>query len=170
MEIFIPGILLFLVALLIAFLVVPRFTPLIIAVLSLALLVYGVYDHYKMFAVEYRLSTWQESLKIYAPAVMLGFTILFIIYAILAVSTGGSVSVPLLPNLTAPNENSITGSIVNSLNNIGSAITNNKNTNVVNTINEQINNVNKNRNNLAGLNNQGKGNNNGLSRSFLETI
>ena len=51
MEIFIPGILLFLVALLIAFLVVPRFTPLIIAVLSLALLVYGVYDHYKMFAV-----------------------------------------------------------------------------------------------------------------------
>ena len=101
---------------------------------------------------------------------MLGFTILFIIYAILAVSTGGSVSVPLLPNLTAPNENSITGSIVNSLNNIGSAITNNKNTNVVNTINEQINNVNKNRNNLAGLNNQGKGNNNGLSRSFLETI
>ena len=170
MEIFIPGLLLFLVALLIALFIVPNFTPLIIAILSLALLVYGVYDHYKMFAAEYRLSTWQESLKIYAPAVMLGFTILFIIYAILAVSTGGAVPVPPLPNITAPNENSITSSIVNSLNNIGNALGNNKNTNVVNSVNEQINNVNKNRNNLAGLNNQGKGNNNGVSRSFLETI
>jgi hypothetical protein len=170
MEIFIPGLLLFFVALLVSFLIVPRFTPLIIAILSLALLTYGVYDHYKLFAAEYRLSTWQESLKVYAPAVMLGFVILFIIYSILAVSTGGAIPVPPIPNIPTPNENSITGSIVNSLNKIGNTITNNKNTNVVNSINEQINNVNKNRNNLGGLNNQNKGNNNGVSRSFLETI
>ena len=170
MEFFIPSIFIFLVAIGISFALAPRITPIIVAILSIGLLTFAVHSHYKMFAAEYRLSTWQESLKIYAPAVMLGFTILFIIYAILAVSTGGAIPVPPLPNITAPNENSITSSIVNSLNNIGNALGNNKNTNVVNSVNEQINNVNKNRNNLAGLNNQGKGNNNGVSRSFLETI
>jgi hypothetical protein len=168
MELFIPGLLLFLVSIGVSFLIAPRFAPLVIALLSLVLLTFGVYNHYKMFSAEYRLSTWQDSLKLYAPAIMIGAIIIFIIYAILAFFTKGSVPVPAIPNLSAPNDNSMTGSFVNSVNKIGNAITNNKNTNVVNNVNEQINNVNKNRNNILG-NNQNKGNNN-LSRSFLETI
>ncbi len=180
MQFFIPGILLFLVAILISFLVVPRFTPLVAALLSLALLTYGVYDHYKMFAAEYRLSTWQDSLKIYAPAIMIGFIALFIIYAILAFFTKGSVPVPPLPNIAQPNINSATNQIVNSLNKIGNVFSNTNNTNVVNKVNNQINNANKNRNDLLGLNNnkgttEGKNENtnkknNNVSRSFLETI
>lgn len=178
MEFFIPGLLLFLVSIAITFVIAPRFTPLVAALLSLAFLTYGVYDHYKMFASEYRLSTWQQSLKIYAPAIMIGAVILFIIYGILAFFTKGSVPVPLLPNITEPNENSATNQIVNSLNKIGNVFTNNKNTNVVNGINNTINKVNNNRNNLLGLNNNNKQNNEGsgnkrnnnLSRSFLETI
>ena len=130
-----------------------------------------------MFASEYRLSTWQQSLKIYAPAIMIGAVILFIIYGILAFFTKGSVPVPLLPNITEPNENTATNQIVNSLNKIGNVFTNNKNTNVVNGINNTINKVNNNRNNLLGLNNNKQNNegasnkrNNNLSRSFLETI
>jgi hypothetical protein len=80
MEFFIPGLLLFLVSIIISFILAPRFTPLVVALLSIGFLTYGVYDHYKMFAAEYRLSTWQESLKIYAPAIMIAAIIIFIIY------------------------------------------------------------------------------------------
>jgi hypothetical protein len=174
MEFFIPGLLLFLVSIAISFIIAPRFTPLVVAILSIAFLTYGVYDHYKMFAAEYRLSTWQESLKIYAPAIMIGAIILFIIYSILAFFTKGSVPVPPIPNVTEPNENSATNQIMNSLNKVGNLFTNNKNTNVVNEVNNKINNANKNRNDVLGLNNnkgnnEGKKNNN-ISRSFLETI
>ena len=180
MEFFIPGLLLFLVSIAITFAVAPRFTPLVVALLSVAFLTYGVYDHYKMFAAEYRLSTWQQSLKIYAPAIMIGAIIIFIIFSILSFFTKGSVPVPTVPNVTEPNENTATNAIVNGLNQIGNIFGNNKNTNVVNKVNNQINNVNKNRNNLLGLGNNNKGNeptgnnnkknNNGVSRSFLETI
>ena len=170
MEFFIPGLLLFLVSIMITFVIVPRFTPLVIALLSIVFLSYGVYDHYKMFASEYRLSTWQQSLKIYAPAIMIMSIILFIIYAILAFFTKGSVPVPLLPNISEPNENSATNQIIQSLNKLGNAITNN-NTNVINEVNNQINNVNKNRNNILGLNTANEINTNKTSRrSFLETI
>ena len=178
MEFFIPGLLLFLVSIIITFAIVPRFTPLVIALLSIVFLSYGVYDHYKMFASEYRLSTWQQSLKIYAPAIMIMAIIIFIIYAILAFFTKGSVPVPLLPNISEPNENSTTNQIIQSLNKIGNTITNN-NTNVLNEVNKQINNVNKNRNNILGVNanndtntntNTNTNNKNNIRRSFLETL
>jgi len=170
MEFFIPGLLLFLVSIIITFILVPRFTPLVIAVLSIVFLTYGVYDHYKMFASEYRLSTWQQSLKVYAPAIMIMAIIIFIIYAILALFTKGSVPVPLVPNISEPNENSATNQIIQSLNKLGNAITNN-NTNVINQVNNQIDNVNKNRNNILGVNNTNKNKNkNNVRRSFLETI
>ena len=170
MEFFIPGLLLFLVSIIITFILVPRFTPLVIAVLSIVFLTYGVYDHYKMFASEYRLSTWQQSLKVYAPAIMIIAIIIFIIYAILALFTKGSVPVPLVPNISEPNENSATNQIIQSLNKLGNAITNN-NTNVINQVNNQIDNVNKNRNNILGVNNTNKNKNkNNVRRSFLETI
>jgi DNA integrity scanning protein DisA with diadenylate cyclase activity len=176
MQFFIPGILLFLVAIIISFLLAPRFTPLVTALLSLVLLTYGVYDHYMMFSAEYRLSTWQDSLKIYAPAIMIGTITLFIIYAILAFFTKGSVPVPPLPNIAQPNINSATNQIVNSLNKIGNVFGNTNNTNVVDKVNNQINNANKNRNNILGLNNTKEPNentnkkNNNISRSFLEII
>ncbi len=173
MEFFIPGLLLFLVSLFVTFLVAPRFTPLVAALLSIAFLTYGVYDHYKMFAAEYRLSTWQQSLKIYAPAIMIGAIIIFIIYGILAFFTTGAVPVPAIPNITEPNANSATNAIVNSLNKVANSITNTTN-DLISSVNNTINKVNNNRNNLFGLNNNNtSGNNkrnNNLSRSFLETI
>jgi hypothetical protein len=131
-----------------------------------------------MFAAEYRLSTWQQSLKIYAPAIMIGAIILFIIYAILAFFTKGSIPVPPIPNIVAPNDNSATNNVVKSLNTVANTLTNNKN-DIVSSVNNTINKVNNNRTNLlntvSGNNenenesNKNKRNNN-LSRSFLETI
>jgi len=180
MEFFIPGLLLFLVSILVVFLVIPRFTPLIVAILSIAFLSYGVYNHYTLFASEYRLSTWQESLKVYAPAIMIITILLYIIYTILAFFTSGSVPVPAAPSIVQPNESSVTNQISKSLNKVANVFTGNNNTNiknakngsllnqVTNTLNNSLNTV---TNSLGITNNARRNNNNNKpSRSFVETF
>ena len=176
MELYIPGLLLFLISTAVSFVLAPRFTPLVIALLSLVFLSYGVYQHYKMFSSEYRLSTWQESLKVYAPAIMIGAIILFVIYGILAFFTKGAVPVPPIPNITPPNANTITDTLVNSLNKVANTISN-KNNDLIETVNNTINKVNNKSENEVEesgeankATNKNKGNVNNLSRSFLETI
>lgn len=178
MELFIPSIIVFLLAGLVSFIFIPRFTPLVIAILAIIFLTKGVYDHYYMFASEYRLSTWQEGLKIYAPAIMIGAIILFIIYTILAVFTKGAVPIPAIPNIEAPAEGTITNQVVKSLNKVANTLTNTKN-DIISSVNNTINKVNSNRGNIlnslanntsGNTENKNKKNGNNLSRSFLETI
>jgi hypothetical protein len=175
MEFFIPGLMLFLVASILTFIIAPRATPIVAAILSIGFLTLGVREHYKMFASEYRLSTWQDGLKIYAPAIMIGALLLFIIYSILAFFTKGGVPVPQIPNINQPNENTVTNSIVESVNNVVNSLTNTKN-NIISNVNNTINKVNNNRTNILNAitgSNENKGNNknkNNLSRSFLETL
>lgn len=125
MEFFIPGLLIFLVAISIAIVIVPQTTPMIAAVLSILFLAYGVYDHYLLFAPEYRLSTWQDGIKIYAPFIMLAGIILFVIYFIFAFFTGGEVPVPkvempAMPEMPEmPTFNAIKNRMNNAVNNIG---------------------------------------------------
>lgn len=186
MEFFIPSLLLFLVSIVVSLIIAPRFTPLVVALLSIVLLTFGVYDHYKMFASEYRLSTWQEGLKIYAPAIMIGAIILFIIYSILSFFTSGSVPVPPIPNVGIPEPlpstnqintainktisglTNITNNIINKVNNTVQKVNTNKSTNLTDIVNNVTNTVNNIGNKISNVGVK-KGNNN-LSRSFLETI
>jgi hypothetical protein len=169
MELFIPGLFVFFLAIAISFAIVPRFTPLIAAILSIVFLVLGVRQHYMMFASEYRLSTWQDSLKVYAPAVMIGAMILFIIYTILALFTTGSVPIPSIPAVAAPAPNTITDNVMGSLNTVANSLST-ANENMV----EHVNNTLGSLANLVGTNgnnNKNKNKNkNNLSRSFLETV
>lgn len=175
MEFFIPGLALFLLAIILTFLIAPRATPLVAALLSIGLLTFGVHQHYKLFASEYRLSTWQDGLKIYAPAIMIGAILIFIIYSILAFFTKGSVPVPQIPNINEPTNNTVTNSVVNTVNNVVNSLTNTKN-NIINNVNNTINKVNNNRtnilNSITGTNGNTKNNKNknNISRSFLETL
>lgn len=168
MEVFIPGLFLFLVAISISFLIVPRFTPLIVAILSIIVLVVAVRQHYKMFQDEYRLSTWQDSLKVYAPAIMIVSIILFIIYFILSIFTKGAVPIPSLPELANASPNSATNEIVESLNKVANSV-GNVTSNIVENMNNAINQVNNTvLNNQKNNNNKNKNKN--LSRSFLEVL
>jgi uncharacterized membrane protein len=175
MEFFIPGLLLFLLFLAIAFFVVPRATPMIAAILSIIFLTYGVYEHYQLFAAEYRLSTWQESLKIYAPALMIAAIIIFIIYFMLSLFTGASVPVPSMPNVDLPTMNEIATNISNTYNNATNAITNgfntnsNKNKNNNNSLINTLMGNNNIKNNNAKVNNTRK-NNSGFRTSILEAL
>ena len=166
MEFFIPSILLFLLAIGLTFIVSPRMTPLVVAVLSIGLLSFGVYSHYSMFKAEYRLSTWQESLKIYAPAVMIAAICIFIIYSILSFFSKGSVPVPITPNVIEAPANTATNKITETINQATQSIGN-----VLNDIKESIPGLNNKGNSTKkGNNKKSNKNNNQLTRSFLETL
>jgi hypothetical protein len=164
MEFFIPGLCLFIISIIVTFIISPKITPIVAAILSIIFLIYGVREHYELFASEYRLSTWHEGLKIYAPAIMIISIILFIIYGIFGFFTTGKVPVPSLPNINLPNTNTTTESIIESLNSVANSISNTAN-NIL-SINSNNGSVNKNNGNV----NKNKKNGNNISRSFLETI
>jgi hypothetical protein len=181
MEFFLPGVVLFLVAVVIVFLVAPNITPFITALLSIIFLLFGVYTHSQMFASEYRLSTWQEGLKIYAPAVMFIIIVLFILYSITALFTGIHVPIPSMPNIELPSTNTVTNSMMNAYNNVANSVSNATNSlknsvsNVAETVGNTIENVANTTNANKGNGNKGNGNANtknkpNVSRSFVETI
>lgn len=175
-----PGLLIFIVSILVVYFLAPHATPMIAAILSIVFLLYGVYDHRRLFASEYQLSTWQEQLKIYSPALMIIAIILFIIYSMLSFFTGGVVPIPSMPNIEIPSVNSITNSVMESVNNVSNSIQNasmnllnsTKSTNSTNSTNKSTN------NNSFGLgsfnnnnNNKNKNKNkNSTSRSIFETV
>jgi len=147
------------VAILVTAWLTPKATPMVAAVLSIVFLMYGMNDHYRLFASEYRLSTWQQSLMTFGPFIMIGAIIIFIIYGILGFFTSASVPVPNMPVIPSIMPNS------------GN---NNKGSGIIDSLNRVGNNLfNKGNNNKGIANSLGFGNNkknNGTSRSFLETI
>lgn len=99
MEFFLPSILFLLVACGIVFFVIPRFGPLVLAIVSLVLLGLGIYNHYSMFESEYRMSTWQMGAVAYAPIVMVVALVLGIILYLFYLTpvSGNGNEVPSLP-------------------------------------------------------------------------
>jgi hypothetical protein len=137
MELFLPSIALLLVASLIVFLVLPRIGAPILAVLSLTLLIFGVYNHYYLFYSEYRFSTWQERLKFYGPFIIIGALILAIIsYMGFLFGTQGANALPAsnLPANISPVSvaTDTTNAVANTAANAATAATNAV-TNAVNT-------------------------------------
>lgn len=83
MELFIPSLLAIIIAAAIVMFVLPRFSPVILGVVALIFLVLAAYNHYNFFAYEYRQSTWQLPLVSYAPYIILGVLVLFLIFFII---------------------------------------------------------------------------------------
>lgn len=185
MEFFLPSILVLLVAAAIVFFVIPRFGPLVLAVVSLLLLGIGIYNHYSMFQNEYRLSTWQLGAVAYAPYLLIGAVILMIIlYLTYLLPSGSSVSGPNNANanvkantINLPPPETATNVITEGANNAIRAAANLANVKV-NTTNQPNNpanlgifgNINNNNNNNnLNINNRGNGraNRNPYSPPFL---
>ena len=166
MELFLPGIAALLISALIVFLVLPRLGAPVLVGLSLALLVFCLYNHYTLFGSEYRLSTWQEQLKWYAPVVMYGgLTLAVVMYlGYLFNSKGASI-------LPASNISGEPTNVVEAVNNSALAATNAVNAasnamglgNVLGKANNKPANANANNSvlgNLGGILNSPKRNNN----------
>jgi hypothetical protein len=132
MELWIPGLAVFLLAALIVFLVLPRLGAPVLAALSVVLLIVGVYNHYRLFSSEYRYSTWQDRLKFYAPFVMIAGLILAILFymGFLFTTQGPSalpatnlpVSVPEVTNAVNTVVNNASTAVSNTMNSVANAI------------------------------------------------
>jgi flagellar basal body-associated protein FliL len=102
MELFIPGLATLLIMGLIIFLIVPRLGAPILAVLSILILMYAVYNHIQLFSYEYKYSTWQDRLKEYASFIIVGVLILgILLYLGFLFATKGPEALPAA-NMQAP--------------------------------------------------------------------
>lgn len=91
MELFIPSLLAIIIAAGIVMFVLPRFSPIVLGVVALIFLVIAAYNHYNFFAYEYRQSTWQLPLINYAPYILIGGLVLFLVFfAINFIGTGST--------------------------------------------------------------------------------
>ena len=163
MEFFLPGVLLFLAAIMVVYFIAPNITPFVTAILAIIFLTFGVYTHYTMFKAEYRLSTWQDGFKIYAPAIMIIAIILFILYSMISIFTDIHVPIPEMPKLEMPNTDSLTNYTMNVYNNVA-----NKVSNVTNSLTNTLTNATNSLTNSNQNKNQNKKQN--VSRSFVETF
>lgn len=164
MELFLPSVLVFLVAAAIVFFLVPRFSPLIIVTLAIALLLLGTYHHFEIFWNEYRQSTWQDALKIFAPTLILIAIFVYLLFVILSFFTGGAVPVPPMPNIQMPTAESATNAVTAAINRGMNAANS-----IGNTLNNSVNNIMSNNTNTNRGNRNNKGPE-GPTRSFLATI
>ena len=155
MEIFLPGLAALLIAALIVFLVLPRLGAPILAVLSILLLAYGVYNHIQLFSSEYAYSTWQDRLKFYAPFAMIGGLILAILFYITYLV--GSQGTSALPATNIPVNNA---QVVEAVNNVAENVNAAANK-AVNAVNNTVNSI-ANAIGLGGNINRGANKNQGV--------
>ena len=160
----------------VVYFIAPNITPFVTAILAIIFLTFGVYSHYKIFTSEYRLSTWQDSLKIYAPAIMIIAIILFIIYSMVSLFTDIHVPIPEMPKIELPNTDSLTNYTMNAYKNVANTFSNTTNSltsslsNASNSLTNSLTNATNsltNATNAKNKNNQSKPN---VSRSFVETF
>ena len=151
MEIFLPSFLIIVLAGAVTFVVLPRFSPYVLTILSLILLGIGIYHHHSLFKDEYRLATWYQNASFLAPALILGVALFFILGYILSFFGSSGIPVPAIPvEIT---------SAVNTVKNAASTVT----SRVTNAANQAYNTVNQSVN--RGLNNGIRFNNGSRSRN-----
>jgi hypothetical protein len=120
MELFIPSVLVLLLAAAVVFFVFPRFGAPVLAAISVGLLAFGIYQHSKNFGTEYRGSTWQYDIAAYAPFVMVGGVLLVISFYLLSLFTGGGAAptAPEVPTVAEmPSANTATNAVTAGVNN-----------------------------------------------------
>lgn len=154
MEFFLPSLLVILIGTLIAFFIVPKFSPFILAILSVALLAFGIYHHYKLFGYEYKYSTWLDQFKPYAGIVMIGLIVLISVFYLIGLFGAGKPAAPAINNAVMENLPSAESA--------------------TNMFTEGINNTMRVVNNMINGKNNGKKNNGGLieniTNSAVETF
>jgi hypothetical protein len=126
MELFIPSLFAIVLAALIVMYALPRLSPVVLGILALVLLVLAAYNHYTFFGAEYHISTWQLPLVQYAPYIMIGLLVVFMLFFIINfIGTGSSAA-------AAP---------IAAMNESVNKVANTAATNVVNAVNTIVNNV-----------------------------
>jgi hypothetical protein len=117
MELFLPGLIVLILAALFAFFIIPRTGSMILAVVCMIAVIAAGIHHYNTFYSEYQLSTWQNGLKENAIFIILGLAILSIIGSIFFMFSG-----PSTPSAETPME-MVQNAVVNAVQNMPPANT-----------------------------------------------
>lgn len=151
MELFLPSVIVLLLAAAVVFFLLPQFGPATLAVVSAVLLSLGLYQHYTTFGTEYRFSTWQ--LVSFSPYLLIGGLLIVIaIFLLYTIPVSGpavpNVELPTIANMPSANTstNGVTEFINNSLNTAANLFNGNSNsssgngifTNIANTFNRNV--------------------------------
>lgn len=117
MEFYIPSLFILLIAGLFTFLVIPRFTPMILAIIALVCLIFTVYHHRTLFYNEYKNMNWANTATMAAPYLVVGLVIILSIgYIILLLSSGKALSLPQ-PSMNIPPPSTATNSLTRAIGN-----------------------------------------------------
>lgn len=76
MELFLPSLIVLVLGAIVCFFVIPKMSPYALGVIAIIMLCLGVWQHYKMFPYEYRVSGFTETAKDYSGFIMLAAIIL----------------------------------------------------------------------------------------------
>jgi hypothetical protein len=79
MELYFPSLIVLILAAIVVFFIFPRFAPIVLAIIAFIALILGVKQNLQMFAPDYRQMTWQEGVSSFAPYILVGFSILYIL-------------------------------------------------------------------------------------------
>jgi hypothetical protein len=127
MEFYLPSLFIIILAFIVLLWIIPKFTPLGIAIIACILLFIGIYSHYFHFYNEYRNMNWANNAitAMASPYLLIGVVILLSLGYILMIFSSGKV--PSLPmpsrNIPPPSTatNVVTREIGNGLVNAGVA-------------------------------------------------
>jgi hypothetical protein len=134
MELFIPTLLVLVLAAVVCFVFLPRMSPYTLGMLSFGFLAVGVWQHYSLFPYEYQTARLGMYLSDYAPFIMAG-----------AVVLGGMIAVMLTFGGNPPSIAAVTNSLpaMPALPNIGASLrpANNKGASILNNAKRTVNNL-----------------------------
>jgi hypothetical protein len=122
MELFLPSVLVIMFSALVFMLILPKLSPLIIVIVSAVLLTASTYQHFQLFWHEYRESSWQTSLKIFAPGIIIAAVFLYIFVIGGSFLTGKSNA--SMPPMELPSASTATNPLTSALNSSMSAVSN----------------------------------------------
>lgn len=89
MELFLPSILILLLAGILIFAVFPNMPPVFLAVIAVGILIAAGYHHHILFKEEYARSTWQDSVYVAATPFFVAVLVIFMIGYLLNFMGGG---------------------------------------------------------------------------------
>jgi len=120
MELFLPSILVIIFAAIVIMMILPNFSPLVIVIVSMLLLTASTYHHFQFFWHEYQDSTWQASLKIFAPGIIITAVFVYIFFAGgMVLMNGSSAS---MPSMELPSASTATNPLTSAINSSMSAV------------------------------------------------
>ena len=82
MELFLPSLVIIIIAAFFIFLVIPRVSPFYIFLLCVFFLFTTIASHYSMFRDEYRLNSWRDQLRVLAPPILISIIVIGVLFSL----------------------------------------------------------------------------------------